>query len=54
MVEDMGRDHMRAADADRRRVADHLRAALGEGRLDLHEYDERLRWRRSARGSAGR
>lgn len=33
---------MRAADADREVVADRLRAALGEGRLDLHEYDERL------------
>lgn len=37
-----GRDRMRAADADREVVADRLRAALGEGRLDLHEYDERL------------
>ena len=33
---------MRAADADRQAVADRLRAALDEGRLDLHEYDERL------------
>ena len=33
---------MRAADADRERVAERLRAALEEGRLDLHEYDERL------------
>ena len=33
---------MRAADADRQAVADQLRAALEEGRLDLHEYDERL------------
>ena len=38
----MGRDEMRAADADRQAVADKLRAALDEGRLDLHEYDERL------------
>ncbi|MEU7906075.1 DUF1707 domain-containing protein [Actinoplanes sp. NPDC049118] len=38
----MGRDEMRAADADRQAVADQLRAALDEGRLDLHEYDERL------------
>jgi hypothetical protein len=42
MVGDMGRDEMRAADADRQRVADQLRTALEEGRLDLHEYDERL------------
>lgn len=38
----MGREEMRAADADRHVVADKLRAALDEGRLDLHEYDERL------------
>jgi Domain of unknown function (DUF1707) len=42
MLEGMGRDEMRAADADRQAVADQLKAALGEGRLDLHEYDERL------------
>jgi hypothetical protein len=33
---------MRAADADRQAVADRLREAVDEGRLDLHEYDERL------------
>jgi hypothetical protein len=38
----MGRDEMRAADADREAVADQLRSALEEGRLDLHEYDERV------------
>jgi hypothetical protein len=38
----MGRDEMRAADADRQAVADKLKAALDEGRLDLAEYDERL------------
>lgn len=37
-----GRDGMRAADADRQLVADQLRVAVDEGRLDLHEYDERL------------
>nr|WP_067359630.1 DUF1707 domain-containing protein [Micromonospora rosaria] len=37
-----GRDGMRAADADREVVAGRLRVALDEGRLDLHEYDERL------------
>jgi hypothetical protein len=42
MLEGMGRDEMRAADADRQAVADNLKAALDEGRLDLHEYDERL------------
>jgi hypothetical protein len=38
----MERDRMRAADSDREAVADRLKAALDEGRLDLHEYDERL------------
>ncbi|WP_374728283.1 DUF1707 SHOCT-like domain-containing protein [Catenuloplanes atrovinosus] len=33
---------MRAADADREAVADRLRTALNEGRLDLAEFDERL------------
>jgi len=36
------RDRMRAADADREMVAEQLRDALNAGRLDLHEYDERL------------
>lgn len=38
----MGREEMRAADSDRQVVADKLKTALDEGRLDLHEYDERL------------
>jgi hypothetical protein len=42
MLDGMGREDMRAADGDRQQVADRLRAALDEGRLDLHEYDERL------------
>ncbi|WP_250028682.1 DUF1707 SHOCT-like domain-containing protein [Paractinoplanes maris] len=33
---------MRAADADRQKVADQLKTALDEGRLTLHEYDERV------------
>ena len=33
---------MRAGDTDREVVAEILRTALGEGRLDLHEVDERL------------
>lgn len=37
-----GREGMRAADADREAVAERLRVALDEGRLDLHEYDDRL------------
>jgi hypothetical protein len=42
MVEGVSRDRMRASDADRERVFEHLRTALHEGRLDLAEYDERL------------
>jgi hypothetical protein len=34
---------MRAGDSDRQAVADKLKQALDEGRLDLGEYDERLR-----------
>jgi hypothetical protein len=34
--------HMRAADADRQKIADRLKVALDEGRLSLHEYDERV------------
>ncbi|HLU33554.1 MAG TPA: DUF1707 domain-containing protein [Natronosporangium sp.] len=33
----------RPSDSDRQRVADRLRQAVDEGRLDLHEYDQRLR-----------
>jgi hypothetical protein len=33
---------MRAGDSDRQAVADQLKSALDEGRLDLGEYDERL------------
>ncbi|GAA4922019.1 DUF1707 SHOCT-like domain-containing protein [Actinoplanes utahensis] len=35
-------DTMRAADADRQQIADRLKTALDEGRLSLHEYDERV------------
>ncbi|MGC5022135.1 DUF1707 SHOCT-like domain-containing protein [Micromonospora sp. DT47] len=38
-----GREGMRAADTDRQAAAERLRLAVDEGRLDLHEYDERLR-----------
>ncbi|MBL7257045.1 DUF1707 domain-containing protein [Actinoplanes sp. LDG1-01] len=33
---------MRAGDGDRKQVADQLKTALDEGRLDLNEYDERV------------
>ena len=39
----MDSSSMRAGDADRESVAERLRIALEEGRLNLHEYDERLR-----------
>ncbi|HEV7651099.1 MAG TPA: DUF1707 domain-containing protein [Actinophytocola sp.] len=45
----MGRDEMRAADSDRQAVADKLKQALDEGRLDLGEYDERLQKTYAAR-----
>jgi hypothetical protein len=35
-------DDLRAADSDREYVAERLRGALAEGRLDLAEFDERL------------
>ena len=39
------REELRAADSDRQFVAERLQAALNEGRLNLSEYDERLRAR---------
>lgn len=39
----MGRREQRAADSDRAAVAERLRAAVTEGRLDLDEYDQRVR-----------
>ncbi|GAA2488772.1 DUF1707 SHOCT-like domain-containing protein [Winogradskya humida] len=36
-------ESMRAADADRHKIAEQLKAALDEGRLSLLEYDERVR-----------
>ncbi len=42
IVVDVVRERLRAADADRERVAEQLRRAHAEGRLDLAEYDERV------------
>lgn len=42
MLEAMASDELRVGDGDRQVAADRLRSALDEGRLDLHEYDERL------------
>jgi len=36
------RPDMRVADRDRQAAAERLRLAMGEGRLDLAEYDDRL------------
>jgi hypothetical protein len=49
MLVGMGRDEMRAGDGDRKAVADQLKSALDEGRLDLSEYDERLQKTYSAK-----
>jgi hypothetical protein len=43
------REVMRAADGDRERVADQLRAAHAEGRIDLAEFDERVQQAWAAR-----
>ena len=45
----MGREGMRAGDGDRQQVADRLKTALDEGRLNLDEYDERLQRAYAAR-----
>jgi hypothetical protein len=34
---------LRAADADRQQIAERLKHALDEGRLSLHEYDDRVK-----------
>jgi hypothetical protein len=49
MLGRMGREDMRAGDSDRQKVADQLKTALDEGRLDLGEYDERLQKTYSAK-----
>lgn len=50
MVDDQPtRNPMRAADSDRERVAERLRSAHTEGRLDLTEYDERVQQAWAAR-----
>jgi hypothetical protein len=41
--------NMRAADGDRHKIADQLKAALDEGRLSLGEYDDRVREAYAAR-----
>lgn len=43
MTDQIPAEQMRPSDADRQVIADRLRHAVDEGRLSLHEYDERLR-----------
>lgn len=43
------RDDLRASDADRQAVVERLRRAHEEGRLDLSEFDERIRRAYAAR-----
>lgn len=38
----MSAENLRASDADREKIVDRLRLAMDEGRLTLHEFDERL------------
>ncbi|MFG1792255.1 DUF1707 domain-containing protein [Nocardia sp. NPDC049149] len=38
----MAPENLRASDADREKIVEQLRHAMNEGRLSLHEYDERL------------
>ncbi|WP_433663039.1 DUF1707 domain-containing protein [Nocardia sp. CA-128927] len=38
----MGAENVRASDADREKIVEQLRLAMNEGRLTLHEYDDRL------------
>ncbi|MEV6274893.1 DUF1707 domain-containing protein [Nocardia sp. NPDC051832] len=45
----MGKDELRASDADRQQIADRLRIAMDNGRLSLHEYDDRLQQTYSAK-----
>ncbi|MFD0362848.1 DUF1707 domain-containing protein [Nocardia sp. GCM10030253] len=38
----MGEDRLRASDADREKIVEQLRLAMDDGRLSLHEYDDRI------------
>ncbi|WP_280448305.1 DUF1707 SHOCT-like domain-containing protein [Nocardia brasiliensis] len=38
----MGVEHVRASDADREKIVEQLRLAMNEGRLSLHEFDDRV------------
>ncbi|MGY4102861.1 DUF1707 domain-containing protein [Nocardia sp. R16R-3T] len=38
----MAEERLRASDADREKIAEQLPVAMNDGRLSLHEYDDRL------------
>ncbi|MEG8180367.1 DUF1707 domain-containing protein [Nocardia terpenica] len=38
----VGNENVRASDADREKIVEKLRLAVDEGRLNLHEFDDRL------------
>lgn len=56
MNEPVRPEDVRISDADRHAVAERLRAAHGEGLIDLSEFDERVAevWRMRTRGELGR
>lgn len=49
-------DEMRVSDAERASVQERLRRAVGDGQLDLHEFDVRAKsvWAARTRGELGR
>jgi hypothetical protein len=56
VTEPVPADHLRISDAERAAVADRLRRAHDEGRLDLIEFDERVQavWAARTRGELAR
>lgn len=55
-VEPAHPDELRVSDDDRAAVQERLRRAVGDGRLDLHEFDARVQtvWSARTRGELGR
>jgi hypothetical protein len=56
MSEQVHSADLRVSDVERTAVQERLRRAVGDGRLDLHEYDERLQavWSARTRGELQR
>ncbi|WP_217640690.1 DUF1707 SHOCT-like domain-containing protein [Blastococcus tunisiensis] len=56
MTEPVRPDAMRVSDAERTVVQERLRSAVGEGLLDLHEFDTRVQaiWAAKTRGDLAR